>query len=79
MITDQMEGREKRTAQKDFLSKSFFKLVVNRNTKNNEFLLQIQKLKKKEIDKKDFNKYVNSLYNLSKDETIKVYLLLANV
>ncbi len=74
LITDPLEGREKRVAQKDFLSKSFFKLVVNRNTTNNDFLLQIEKLKKKELDKKEFIKYVNNLYDLSKDESVKQYI-----
>lgn len=74
MITDPVEGREKRADQKDFLNKSCFKFVVNRNTQNNDFILQVEKLKKKEIDKKDFLKYVSNLYNLSKDASIKQYI-----
>lgn len=74
LITDRAEGREKKAAQKDFLSKSFFKFVVNRNIQNNDFLLQIERLKKKEIDKTVFLKYVDNLYNLTKDNTIKQYI-----
>lgn len=74
LITDREEGREKRAAQKDFLSKSFFEFVINRNIKNNDFFLQIEKLKKKEIDKKDFVKYINNLYDATKDNSIKQYI-----
>lgn len=74
LITDAAEGRNKQSKQKAFIAQAKFEFVANRNGDKNELLIQIEKLKAKEINRKQYMQYVKDLQERTKDETLKEYM-----
>lgn len=74
LITDASEGRACKVAQKDFLNKSKFVFVINRNFDSNDVILNMVKLQKKQIGGAELVTLLKQLCKKTKDITIKQYI-----
>lgn len=71
LISDPSEGRTNKKAQKQFVEKTGFILVVNRKTYSNKLLSKMIELKKGNLDSSEFIDYIKQLKNKSENQAIK--------
>lgn len=74
VICDPTENRNTAKAQKEFLAKASFELVINRNVDNNEVVQAIRGLQDDAITGKKLRELFQGLYEKTKDTTIKAYI-----
>lgn len=74
LITDASEGRSDKAAQKEFVNKSKFVFVINRNLDSNDVILNIVKLQKGLIRGGDLVIFFKQLCKKTKDVSIKQYM-----
>lgn len=74
LISDESEGRKLKKDQKEFIGKSYFVFVINRDMSSNDVVLNIEKLKNGVITGKVFFNYLNEVKGKSKNEVIIQYI-----
>jgi len=58
----------------EFIKTTAFKLVTNKSTSKNSFIIHLKKLQDKEINTRDFKTYLTSLHDSTTDTTICNYI-----
>lgn len=74
LVSDPTENRSGKDEQKEFLSKSHFILVTNRNVGANEIVDKIEELKNGTLKASELKKYLSVLSKETKDSDIKGYI-----